>query len=61
MGKGMCGLLAGLCAGVFVGALGYELAKKTEIGNKVSKSFRSAVESFKEGFRSAGQPSEESA
>ncbi len=57
MGKGLCGLFIG----VFVGALAYELLKKTEFGRattrKVSKSLKSAKQAFKEGYQAVGKPS----
>jgi uncharacterized membrane-anchored protein YhcB (DUF1043 family) len=61
MGK----MLAGLFVGVFVGALAYELVKKTEIARttarKVSEGLHSAKDAFSEGYQSVEQPSPQSA
>lgn len=63
MGKGLCGLLAGVFVSVFVVALAYELLKKTEVAQatarKVSEGFRLAKKAFQEGYRPARQPSQE--
>ncbi len=52
MGK----VLTGLFVGVFVGALAYELLKKTEIAQKtarkVAEGFASAKKAFAEGYQS---------
>ena len=51
MGKGLCGLFIG----VFVGALAFELLKKTEIaqktGRKLSRSVTAAKNAFVDGYR----------
>jgi hypothetical protein len=51
VGKGLCGLFVG----VFVGALAYELLKKTELGKKtargLSKGVKSAKDAFVDGYR----------
>jgi hypothetical protein len=52
MEKGLFGLLTGVFVSVFVGALAYELAKKTEIGTRVSEGLRSARTAFRDGLRS---------
>ena len=58
MGK----VLTGLIVGVFVGAVAYELLKKTEIAQgtarKISEGFQSAKKAFSEGYQSAVQPSQ---
>jgi len=61
MGK----LLTGLFVGVFVGAVAYELLKKTELARasvrKCSEGFRSAKKAFGEGYRSTARPSQQGA
>ena len=52
MEKGLFGLLTGVFVSVFVGALAYELVKKTEIGTRVSEGLRSAKTAFRDGLRS---------
>jgi len=56
MGKGLCGLFAG----VFVGALAYELLKKTEVCQKtvrkLSEGVKSAKNAFVEGYRTVEKP-----
>ena len=61
MGK----LLVGGFVGVFVGALAYEVMRKTQFArkamNKVSEGVHAARQAFDEGYqRSAGEPSEPS-
>jgi uncharacterized membrane-anchored protein YhcB (DUF1043 family) len=55
MGK----VLTGLFVGVFVGAVAYEVLKKTEItqktARKVSEGLKSAKKAFGEGYRSTTQ------
>ena len=55
MGK----ILTGLFVGVFVGAVAYEVLKRTEIAQKtarkVSEGCRSAKRAFNEGYRSTVQ------
>ena len=57
----MSKVLTGLFVGVFVGALAYELLKKTEVAKttarKVSNGFKSAKKAFSDGYRSTAQPS----
>ncbi len=61
MGK----VLTGLFVGVFVGAMAYELLRKTDIArstaHRVSDAINSAKNTFVEGYRSAVQPSSSSA
>lgn len=61
MCKGMCGLFVG----VFVGALAYEILRKTDITKKaiqkVSDSIKSTKQAFSEGYESAVQPAVEEA
>ncbi len=61
MYKGLCTLFVG----VFVGALAYELLKRTEIAQKtarkVSDGYQSAKNAFGEGYRSAVKPAPQSA
>ena len=61
MGK----LLTGLFVGVFVGAVAYELLKKSEFARgtarKCSEGFRSAKKTFGEGYRSTARPSQQGA
>ena len=52
MGKGLCGLIAGVFASVFVGSFACELFKKTEIARRVSNGVQSAKNAFKEGYES---------
>ena len=58
-------LLIGLFVGVFVGAVGYELVKKTEIAkkttDKISKGFQSAKAAFREGYQSVEKPAAQAA
>lgn len=61
MGK----LLVGVFVGVFVGALAYEVMRKSEFArkavHKVSEGVQAARQAFDEGYqRSAGEPSEPS-
>ncbi len=55
MGK----VLTGLFVGVFVGAVAYEVLKKTDIAQrtvrKVSEGFKSAKTAFGEGYRATTQ------
>ena len=55
MYKGLCGLFVG----VFVGALAYELLKKSDIGRvtvqRVSQGLEAAKATFNEGYRAAAQ------
>jgi hypothetical protein len=57
MGK----MLTGLFVGVFVGALAYELLKKSEVAKttarRVSEGVRSARRAFSEGYQSTARPS----
>jgi hypothetical protein len=59
MGK----VLAGVFVGVFVGALTYELLRKTGIGKttarKVSEGFQAAKKAFEEGYQAADQTAQE--
>ena len=59
--KEIVGVAAGLCAGIFVGAVGLEVLKKTKIAQKsvkkVSEGFRATKDAFKEGFQKAYKPS----
>jgi len=52
MGK----VIAGLFVGVFVGALSYELLKKSKLADKVSGGFQAAKNALKEGYQSATRP-----
>lgn len=51
--------MTGLLIGVFVGAMAYEVLRKTEIAQKtarkVSGGVRSAKRAFSEGYRSTAQ------
>lgn len=56
----MFNVLTGLFVGVFVGALGYELLKKTGIAHKtadkVSEGVQSTKDAFKKGYKSVEPP-----
>ena len=55
MYKGLCGLFVG----VFVGALAYELLKKSDVARvtmgKVTQGLQSAKSAFGEGYRAAAE------
>ena len=57
MGKALCGLFAG----VFVGALAYELVRKSDIGRtavgKITKGMKRTKRAFDEGYQSTVQSS----
>ncbi len=65
MGKGWGVLVAVSIVSIFAGAFVCEVLKKTVIAKraagKVSEGFQSAKTAFKEGYRSASQPSHTSA
>lgn len=52
-------MLAGVFVGVFVGALAYEVVRKTEFprraARKVSESVQAAKKAFSEGYRSVDE------
>ena len=59
----MMKMLAGVFVGVFVGALAYEVIRKTEFtrkaAHKVSEGVQAAKKAFGEGYhRSVGEPEE---
>ncbi len=58
MAKGLCGVFIG----VFVGALAYELLRKTNVAQtairKTSEGIRAAKRAFSEGYQSAARPSQ---
>lgn len=61
----MVKMLAGVFVGVFVGALAYEVVRKTEFtrkaARKVSEGLDMARKAFDEGYhRTVGEPAEES-
>ena len=51
MGKGLCGLMVGVFAGVFVGSLALELVRKTDLAKKVGEGLESAKKAFNEGYQ----------
>ena len=61
----MCKGLCSLFVGVFVGAVAFELVRRTEIGKqagrKVADGFQSAKKAFHEGYQAAARPVAENA
>lgn len=50
MGKGLCILVFGVFTGVFVGALAFKLAKKTDWGHRASEKISEGLWAAKEAF-----------
>ncbi len=59
MCKGLCSLLVG----VFVGAVAFELVRRTEVGKstgrKIADGYRSAKKAFQDGYQAAARPAHE--